>query len=40
MKGDITETEPTPQVEDAQIEAEQPICDEDECLEISGNCIH
>ena len=39
VKGDVTEAEqPTPQVEDAQIEAEQPICDEDECLEISGNC--
>ena len=37
VKGDVTEAEPTPQVEDAQIEAE-PICDEDECLEISGNC--
>ena len=37
VKGDITEAEPT-QVKDAQIEAEQPICDEDECLESSGTC--
>ena len=39
VKGDVTEADqPTPQVEDAQIEAEQPICDEDECLESSGTC--
>ena len=38
VKGDdVTETEPTPQVEDAQIEA-KPICDEDECLESSKTC--
>jgi len=37
VKGDVAEAEPTPHVEDAQIEAE-PICDEDECLELSGTC--
>lgn len=37
VKGDATETEPTQVEKDAQIEAE-PLCGEDECLEIGGSC--